>query len=181
MKLLKRLILIAVLVNVTFLLADFYEQRRKALARPAHVTTFVEAYQPTAREVGDRTGVPPPIILAVSALESAWGTSELAQRSNNFFGIKIKEPDQARYCLPTREYVRNRPYTVQACFRAYEKPGDSFSDFARLLTTEPRYASLLKIHREDYARWAEGLQQLGYATDPQYAEKVIRIVEYFGF
>jgi flagellar protein FlgJ len=179
--LLKRLVLIAVLVNLTFLLADFYHQRRKALARPSHVTIYVDAYQPLAREVGDRTGVPPPIILAVSALESSWGTSELARHSNNFFGMKVKEPDQARYCLQTREYLRNRPHTVRACFRAYEEPLESFRDFAHLLTTDPRYASLLKIHPKDYARWAEGLQQLGYATDPQYAKKIVWIVEQFGF
>ena len=179
--LLKRLILIGVLVNLVFLLADFYQQRRRAMARPAHVTSFLEAYRPLAREVGDRTGVPPSIILAVSALESAWGTSELAMQSNNFFGIKVKKPDQARYCLPTREYIRHRALTVRACFRAYEAPRESFHDFARLLTTESRYAALMRLHREDYTRWAEGLQQLGYATDPQYARKVIRIVERFGF
>ena len=179
MSLLRRLVIIAVSVYTLFWVMDWYHDRRVAFNRPGHVHQFVERYADVAEEVSTQSGIPSSLILAVGALESAWGSSELTRRSNNFFGIKADDPDKPTCCLPTREFVNQRAFTVKACFRAYEDPQGSFHDFANLLLSDVRYRSLFEHHPDDYTRWAHSLQASGYATDPKYAEKLIRVIRQY--
>jgi flagellar protein FlgJ len=179
MILLRRLIVLALLVYTLFWVMDWYHDRRAALGRPAHVHAFIQRYAGMAEEVSRQSGVPSALILAVGALESSWGSSELTQRSNNFFGIKSDDPALPKCCLPTREFVNRRAYTVKACFRAYDDPRGSFYDFTRLLASDDRYESLFDHHPDDYVRWAQSLQDSGYATDPRYAEKLIRVIRQY--
>lgn len=144
--------------------------------RPAHIRAYVSAYASVARTAADRSGVPPAIPLAVGGLESAWGSSELARRGNNHFGIKAHGAART-YCLTTTEYLRGRRYRMQDCFRAYDSPSDSYLDFVDFLRTQPRYAALFRLPPHDYKGWAEGLQACGYATDPAYASKLIQVIE----
>jgi len=179
MSLLRRLIVIALSIYVLFWVMDWYHDRRAAQGRPGHVHAFVQRYSGMAQEVSMQSGVPAPLILAVGALESSWGSSELTQRSNNFFGIKAGNSSQPTCCLPTQEFVNRRARTVKACFRAYDDPRGSFRDFARLLSSEERYRNLFDHHPGDYARWAQSLQDSGYATDPNYAKKLIRVIQQY--
>lgn len=142
---------------------------------PANVAAYLEANATTAQQVYDETGVPATIMLAVSGLESGWGRSELAQRGNNYFGIKARG-NQPSYCLLTAEYFETQRHQVKACFRAYPTPVESFRDYALFLRQQPRYAHLFDLPRRDYAQWAVGLQAAGYATDPVYAQKIIRVI-----
>jgi flagellum-specific peptidoglycan hydrolase FlgJ len=160
-----------------FLLWYWFARPGVLIERPAHTETYVQAYGRLAVELGRQTGIPPAIILAVGGLESAWGASELARQGNNHFGIKIYDPHQDSYCLPTQEYEKKKAMTVHACFRAYPHARDSFRDFTQKLTANPRYAMLFGLPARDYESWAKGLQHCGYATDPRYARKLIKVVE----
>lgn len=180
MKTIRRLTVLAVLIYLVLGLTRFYEQRHFALARPAHVAAYLEKFEDIAKDEGENSGIPPAIILAVSGLESAWGDSELAREGFNFFGIKARNPNEPRYCLPTREFTGGRAHYIDACFRSYNHPRESFRDYVRLLSTDPRYRELFNYSSTDYRNWAEGLQRIGYATDPEYAKKIMRVVEQYG-
>lgn len=145
--------------------------------RPPQAESYVRRFGRVALEVGWDTGVPPSIILAVGALESGWGKSELALEGKNHFGMKGKGSRGARYCSGTREYVRGKATRIKACFRAYDTVEESYRDFALWLKNDVRYAGLFDLSRKDYEGWAQGLQDAGYATDPAYARKLIRMVE----
>lgn len=178
--LLRRLITLAILVYATLWLSYWYQKRKIHVARPAHVAAYVDQFGSLAAELGEMTGVPPAIILAVGGLESGWGSSELAREGGNHFGIKIRRSDDPSYCLPTLEYIKSRRKNIRACFRAYEHPDDSFRDYALLLASTPRYQELFRFNTFDYEEWAHGLQRIGYATDPRYADKIIRVVQQYG-
>ena len=147
--------------------------------RPVKVRVYLETYGPAAKKLSELSGIPAAIPLAVAGLESGWGESQLAQKGNNHFGIKARGK-QKRYCLRTTEFKRGRPYRVLDCFRAYPSPEEGYFDFVRFILTQPRYEALFRIPPEDYRSWAKGLQEAGYATDPDYAKKLIRVIEHYG-
>lgn len=144
--------------------------------RPAHVKAYIEAYAPAAQKLSELSGVPAAIPLAVAGLESGWGSSELAQKGHNHFGIKA-HGRQKRYCLETTEYFKGRRHRVRDCFRAYSYAEESYFDFTQFLLTQPRYDALFQLPPDDYEAWAEGLQEAGYATDPAYARKLVRVIK----
>lgn len=123
---------------------------------------FVTRMLPMAMEASRATGVDPRLILAQSALETGWGKSA---PGNNFFGIK--GPGQT---LATQESVNGQMVPQQASFRAYGSPQESFQDYAAFLRQNPRYASVLGAQGLDAQIDAMG--RSGYATDPQYAQKL---------
>ena len=145
--------------------------------RPAHAEAYIQAFGPVASDLSRETGVPVAIILAAGGLESGWGRSELARESNNHFGIKNWEAGQPSHCLITQEFTGRQGRHEMACFRAYDSPQDSFRDYCRKLMTNPRYKPLFQYSSADYENWARGLQSCGYATDPDYARKLIRVIE----
>ncbi len=114
-------------------------------------------------------GVPASIILAQGLLESGAGTSELAREANNHFGIKC-----------TSDWMGGSYYhdddSKGECFRVYQDAGESYKDHS-LFLQRPRYQTCFEIAVEDYAGWAYRLKQCGYATDPLYPDKLIRIIE----
>ncbi|MDL2240678.1 glucosaminidase domain-containing protein [Bacteroidales bacterium OttesenSCG-928-K22] len=115
-------------------------------------------------------GIPASITLAQGILESGCGKSELATKANNHFGIKChKEWTGKKYY-----YDDDAP---QECFRRYNKVEDSFDDHSLFLTTRDRYADLFKLDVSDYKSWAHGLKKAGYATNPNYAPLLIKIIE----
>lgn len=146
--------------------------------------TFVGSLWPHAVEASQRTGIPPQFMLAQAALESGWGRHEprLAdgQSSHNLFGIKAGGDWQGPVAESvTTEYVDGRAVQRVERFRAYASYSAAFDDYARLLTTQPRYASLLGV--QDAQGFARGLQGAGYATDPAYAEKLVRVMGHRAF
>lgn len=151
-----------------------------ALSTAPRAQAFVERMLPHARAAEAATGLPARFVLAQAALESGWGRSEVrgadGRASNNLFGIKAgrdwKGPVvEAR----TTEYVNGVPLQTLQRFRAYATPAESFADYARLLTSSPRYREVL-ARGHDATGFATALQQAGYATDPRYAEKISRII-----
>jgi LysM repeat protein len=114
-------------------------------------------------------GVPASITLAQGILESRDGNSRLAKEGNNHFGIKCHSDWEGRRIYEDDD-ARNE------CFRHYKNARESFDDHSDFLK-KPRYASLFELEPTDYKGWARGLKECGYATSPEYAKSLIRIIE----
>lgn len=115
-------------------------------------------------------GIPASIILAQGILESGSGRSNLAVNANNHFGIKC-------YTDWKGATVNHDDDSSQECFRKYKNPEESFQDHADIITKRKRYASLFDLKKGDYKAWAKGLKAAGYATDPNYPQKLISYIE----
>ncbi len=114
--------------------------------------------------------IPASITMAQALHESRYGTSELAVNANNHFGIKCQS-----------EWTGKR-YTYQdddnnTCFRLYDSVEQSYRDHSDFLITRPRYACLFELDPADYAAWSHGLKKAGYATNPNYAPILIKLIE----
>ncbi|MBS0344664.1 MAG: flagellar assembly peptidoglycan hydrolase FlgJ, partial [Proteobacteria bacterium] len=147
-----------------------------------HVDQFVSRMGPSAQAASSASGVPAPLILAQAALESGWGKREIrgedGAQSFNLFGIKADRSWKGPTVeVTTTEYVDGEPQKVRAKFRAYGSYDEAFADYARFITRNPRYADVLAT--DDPAQAAHGLQRAGYATDPQYGSKLVRIMQKF--
>ena len=131
--------------------------------------TYIEQWKATALQNQADYGIPASIIMAQALLESAAGTSELAVNANNHFGIKC-----------TSEWFGAVYYydddSEGECFRQYSDAAESFKDHA-LFLQRPRYATCFEIAVEDYEGWAHRLKACGYATDKNYAPKLIKLIE----
>ncbi len=143
-------------------------------------TDFVNALWPHAAESAQTLGVPAHFLLGQAALESGWGKREirdaLGNNSHNLFGIKAgKGWTGAVVEAQTTEYVNGVAQKKVEQFRAYDSYADSFRDYAGLLKNSPRYASLFG-QELDASAFARGLQRAGYATDPMYADKLMRVI-----
>ena len=146
----------------------------------AHVEQFVSRMLPAAQQASQASGVPAQLIMAQAALESGWGKREIraddGKASYNLFGIKADKSWKGPVIeTTTTEYVNGVAQKTQAAFRAYGSYEESFSDYARFLTSNPRYANVLATR--DPAEAAHGLQRAGYATDPNYGGKLVRIMK----
>jgi flagellar protein FlgJ len=144
-----------------------------------HSADFIDKVLPHAKIASQSTGIPPHFMLAQAALESGWGKHEIRHADNspsyNLFGIKAGANWKGDVVETiTTEYINGAPQKVVEKFRAYNSYAEGFSDYANLLLDNPRYAKVLKS--TDAATFANGLQRAGYATDPMYAEKLIRIL-----
>ncbi|NVM75427.1 flagellar protein FlgJ [Duganella sp. SG902] len=146
-----------------------------------HVRSFQEKLAAHAEEASKATGIPAKFMLGQAALESGWGRREIKGRdgsnSNNLFGIKATADWKGRVVeATTTEYVNGKAQTKVERFRAYDSYADSFKDYARLLASNPRYEKVL-ASAGDASSFARGLQQAGYATDPNYATKLTSIIK----
>ena len=137
---------------------------------------FIAQIQPAAAEVAARLGVAPEAIIAHAALESGWGAhlpTDARGSSFNLFGIKAggesgADPVNAQ----TTEFVDGKATRLSQGFRRYESLPASLSDYSNLLSTNGRYAAVLNTGN-DINAFAHGLQRGGYATDPDYANKLV--------
>ena len=144
--------------------------------RPAAIQNYVEQYKALAIREMYRTGIPASIKLAQGIHESSSGQGELALNSNNHFGIKCKsEWDGPVYYKKDDDYRNGR--LIKSCFRAYDEVKASYVDHSNFLMRGARYARLFQLDRTDYKGWAKGLKKCGYATDPSYAQKLIKTIE----
>ena len=141
---------------------------------------FLSAIKQGAMD-GAKEGVLPSITAAQAILESGWGSSELAKvPNNNLFGIKDSEDWHGEIVtVPTQEYLNGDYITVNAAFRKYASWNDSVVDHAKFFTsTEWRKDNYRKVVNEtDYRIAAQELKNAGYATDPNYPGKLIRLIE----
>lgn len=134
---------------------------------------YINKYKDIAIDHQKRYKIPASITLAQGLLESAAGTSELARKSNNHFGIKCHNSWEGKR-------VYHDDDEKGECFRKYRNPKESYEDHALFLTKSPRYEKLFKLDITDYKGWAHGLKRCGYATDKAYASKLIQTIELYG-
>ena len=145
-----------------------------------HVREFQDKLAGHAAAAEAATGIPAKFMLGQAALETGWGKRQIknadGSNSHNLFGIKAGPGWTGKVATAvTTEYVNGVPRTRVEKFRAYDTPADSFKDYAKLITTNPRYEKVL-ASANDAAGFAHGLQRAGYATDPLYAAKLSRII-----
>lgn len=131
---------------------------------------YVERYAGMAVQEMYRSGVPASITLAQGMLESRYGESVLAVEGNNHFGIKCHNDW-------TGKTMRHDDDLKGECFRSYSDPSESFRDHSDFLRYRDRYRFLFDYNVTDYKSWAYGLKKAGYATDPAYPSKLIRLIE----
>ncbi len=139
-------------------------------AYDALVRKYVETYNEIAVREMLIYRIPASITLAQGILESNAGTSPLAMDANNHFGIKCHKEWSGKTFIQDDE-------TKNECFRKYENPDESFRDHSFFLTQRERYKGLFDLEINDYKGWARGLKSAGYATNPQYPEKLVKTIE----
>lgn len=152
------------LLVLTLLALDAVAQSRQTREE------YVDKYKHIAIEHMERYGIPASITLAQGILESDSGNSNLARRSNNHFGIKCKSDWKG-------DRVYHDDDARGECFRKYDTVEESYEDHAEFLDQSPRYDSLFAYSSSDYRSWARGLKAAGYATAPDYAQRLVRIIE----
>lgn len=130
---------------------------------------YIDTYKELAIDQMHRHHVPASITLAQAILESAAGQSYLAVAANNHFGIKVGSSW-------TGPYVTKDDERSQEKFRQYSSPEESYEDHSLFLQKQ-RYASLFNLAPNDYRGWAYGLKDAGYATNPQYPNLLINLIE----
>jgi len=140
---------------------------------------FINDLWPQAQDAGTLLGVDPRHLIAQAALETNWGQSlpqdSSGGTSNNLFGIKASAAwTGATVNNATQEYQDGAPTNTTAQFKAYATPTQSFQDYVALLRNNPRYAAALNTGSDVHA-FAAGLQRGGYATDPDYANKIAAV------
>ena len=131
---------------------------------------YIKKYASIAVSEMHRSGVPASITLAQGMLESRYGLSSLAADGNNHFGIKCHRNWKGK----TMHVNDDAP---NECFRVYKTAEESFRDHSDFLRYRDRYKGLFELKPTDYKGWAKGLKKAGYATDPKYSEKLIKIIE----
>ena len=131
---------------------------------------YIKTYSGLAIHQMKKYKIPASIILAQGMVESASGSSNLALKSNNHFGIKCHQEWRGKK-------VYHDDDEKNECFRKYNSPVDSYKDHSEFLTTRGRYSFLFRLPKDHYIKWANGLKKAGYATDPNYPKKLIRTIE----
>jgi LysM repeat protein len=133
-------------------------------------TDYISQYKDLAISEMKRTGIPASITLAQGIIESDYGRSRLAREANNHFGIKCHKT----WTGPTIKHNDNED---NECFRKYGKAEESYYDHSDFLKSGSRYSFLFNFSATDYKSWAYGLKKAGYATNPDYANMLIRTIE----
>ena len=136
---------------------------------------FIAILAPAAQACMQITRIPASIIIAQAALESAWGESRLTVAANNLFGIKADSAwHGSSYRIQTKEYVDGHPVLIEALFRSYPDWASSIADHATFLLG-PRYAEA--FNTRNGIDFGYAIAAAGYATDPQYGQKLAEIIE----
>lgn len=131
---------------------------------------YIKKYAPLAVLEMHQYKIPASITLAQGILESGSGRSELASKSKNHFGIKCHTNWRG-------ERVYHDDDARGECFRKYQYVASSYKDHSLFLTQRRRYAFLFSYGTKNYKKWAKGLKKAGYATDPKYPRKLIKLIE----
>ena len=144
-------------------------------------TQFQNRMAQHAEEASRATGVPAYLMLGQAALESGWGKREIkaadGSASYNLFGIKATGGWKGKVVeATTTEYVNGVPQKKVEKFRAYDSYAAAFQDYAGMLRNNPRYRNVV-ANAQDAGSFAQGLQRAGYATDPNYAAKLTRLIK----
>ncbi|MXV49854.1 LysM peptidoglycan-binding domain-containing protein [Pedobacter sp. HMF7647] len=130
---------------------------------------YINRFKAIAVAEMNQYGIPASITLAQGLLESGNGNGTLARVANNHFGIKCNTNWKGKTILQDDDQLGE-------CFRVYNTPEESFRDHSIFLQRK-RYASLFQLDKNDYQGWAYGLKQAGYATNPQYPQLLINLID----
>ena len=136
----------------------------------ADIVIYISKYKQAAINKMNVYKIPASITLAQGVLESGAGTSDLAVKANNHFGIKCGDNWKG-------ETFHKDDDEKDECFRKYNSEEECFDDHSLFLTSKARYSDLFKLDVTNYKEWAEGLQIAGYATSSEYANRLIKIIE----
>lgn len=137
------------------------------------VAQFTKATYTGALSAQNKYKVNALAMMAQSALETGWGKTVVG---NMYFGIKAGSTWAGKkQLLWTHEVVNGKSVKVQAWFRAYDSPAESFEDYGRFISSNARYSEALK-HSNDTTAYIKEIAKAGYATDPNYATKLLSIV-----
>ncbi|HEY1090690.1 MAG TPA: flagellar assembly peptidoglycan hydrolase FlgJ [Burkholderiaceae bacterium] len=151
----------------------------KANVQP-HVQSFIQKHDADAKAAAEATGIPASFMLAQAAHESGWGRREITARdgtpSYNVFGIKAGANWKGRVTeVRTTEFIDGKPQKITAKFRAYSNYAEAFKDYAKMIGSNDRYRQVV-AQAGSAEGFARGLQKAGYATDPEYAQKLARVI-----
>lgn len=170
------------LASVRLFTTSFQRPPEQAAVRTTNVTSgqrkFIKQIAPTAQEMQTTYQVLPSVTIAQAILESNWGTSGLASRYYNLFGVKAN--DSRNVTLATQEFVDGKYQTVKAKFQVYGSWRESIIAHDKLLAQGTKWNAnqyIDVISATNYIDAAKGLQQDGYATDPAYTQKLIAIIQ----
>lgn len=145
--------------------------KREGLTREELIYDYIERHSSIAVQEMRLHHIPASIKLAQGILETGYGRSKLANMGNNHFGIK---------CHGWKgKSMRVDDDAPQECFRVYRSAKESYRDHSLFLTQRVRYVDLFDLDVRDYHGWAKGLKQAGYATNPNYANLLIQLIEEF--
>jgi LysM repeat protein len=136
------------------------------------IRDYIVQYSEIAMKKMQEYKIPASITVAQGIFESACGKSRLAVEGNNHFGIKC-------HTEWTGDTILIDDDELQECFRRYSSVEESYNDHSLFLTTRKRYSNLFELDIMDYRAWARTLKQDGYATNPQYADRLISLIERF--
>ncbi len=132
---------------------------------PSNAVEYINKFKKISIAEMKRTGVPASIKLAQGILESGYGSSELAKKANNHFGMKCGSQ------------WTGKTYNLKSnCYRAYKSAEEGYREHSEFLKRK-HYEALFKLKKTDYKGWAKGLQKAGYATDKSYPAKLIELIE----
>ncbi len=140
---------------------------------------FVQQHAQAAEAAAEKSGIPAAFMIAQAAHETGWGRKEIKHADGspafNLFGIKAGPGWSGPTAeITTTEVIGGVARKVKARFRAYSSYAESFADYAKLMTQSPRYEAVAKA--DSAAGFARSLQKAGYATDPDYADKLTRVI-----
>lgn len=158
-------------IRIVLLLLISLQCHSQALRKNAAYERYIGRYAGIAVEEMKLHGIPASITLAQGLIESGAGQSELARKGNNHFGIKC-------HGWQGRKVYHDDDLQGE-CFRAYANARQSYEDHSQFLLNGRRYQSLFSLSPRDYKGWARGLKAAGYATNPTYADALIRIIELY--
>ena len=155
-----------ILIFLAFPFGAFAQSQTKV------TTDYINKYKGIAISEMNRTGIPASITLAQAIVESASGESNLAKQANNHFGIKCKTEW-------TGEKMYKDDDMKNECFRVYENADSSFIDHSNFLKYRPYYASLCELDPVDDTAWAYGLKKAGYATEKDYPNILLKVIDMY--
>lgn len=170
-----------VFFSALILLSTGNNQRSQQVNNSSDEQQFIVQTAGYAKSLKETYGLLPSISIAQAILESDWGRSELSVKNNNLYGIKGDNPDQT-VVMNTKEFVDGEWIEIEAPFRKYGSWEESMDEHAKLIAfgttwNENQYETV--VDATNYKEAAFALEESGYATDPDYPGKLIRLIEQY--
>ncbi|TXF87689.1 mannosyl-glycoprotein endo-beta-N-acetylglucosamidase [Neolewinella aurantiaca] len=152
-------------------LTGYVAPAKEWTARQKKQLAYVDRFKLVALAEMETHGIPASITLAQGLLESGTGRSTLARKNNNHFGIKCFSKKCRKGHCSNHSDDHHKDF-----FRNFETPEESYREHSKVLM-KSRYKSLFTLAKTDYKNWSHGLRKAGYATDPRYGDKLVRMIE----